>query len=297
MRELMMRLRGATAALLSAGLLLAAIGLATPPPQASAQSAQCTSTIDLMLVLDGSESIAPADFETMRGFVSDLVGHFTISPNDAHAGIVQFAGQGQGRIEIGLSGDSDAVQGAIESMTQIVGATDIQEGIAYGQAELTSGERGVPQVMIVLTDGVHNQQGDPVAEALAARGAGTQIFAIAVGSGPDVDQLVSIAGDASRVYSVDNYSALAAILDPLVEVVCPPEPTPATPGTSITNPPGSQPGGPDSDVLDLALPATGSNDLPPGYPERGRSLFFQAAIGLMFAGGLMLTAYVIGSRR
>jgi hypothetical protein len=295
----MMRLRGATAALLSAGLLLAAIGLATPPQQASAQSAQCTSTIDLMLVLDGSESIAPADFERMRAFVSDLVGHFTISPTDAHAGIVQFAGQGQGRIEIGVSGDSGAVQSAIASMTQIVGATDIQEGISYGQAELTSGERGVPQVMIVLTDGVHNQQGDPIAEALAARGAGTEIFAIAVGSGPDVDQLVSIAGDASRVYSVDNYSALAAILDPLVEVVCPPEPepTPTMPGTSITNPPGSQPGGPDSDVLDLALPATGSNDLPPGYPERGRGLFFQAAIGLMFAGGLMVTAYVIGSRR
>jgi hypothetical protein len=293
----MMRLRGATAALLIGGLLLAAIGLATPP-QASAQSAECTSAIDLMLVLDGSESIAPADFETMRGFVSELVGHFTISPSDAHAGIVQFAGQGQGRIETGVSGDSATVQGAIASMTQIVGATDIQEGISYGQGELTSAERGVPQVMIVLTDGVHNQEGDPIAEALAARDAGTQIFAIAVGSGPDANQLVSIAGDASRVYTVDNFSALAAILDPLVEVVCPPEPEPTPPGTSITDPPGSQPGGPDSsDVLDIVLPATGSNDLPPGYPERGRGLFFQAAIGLMFAGTLMLTAYVIGSRR
>ena len=277
------------AAALAAALLFAGLSLSAPAPRVAAGT-ECVSTIDVVLVLDGSESIVPADFETMRGFVSELAGHFTISPGDAHAGIVQFAGEGQGRIEIGLSGDAGAVQAAIAAMTQIVGATDIQEGIAYGQGELNAGARGAPQVMIVMTDGVHNQPGDPLGEALAARNIGTVIFAIAVGAGPDVNQLVSIAGDASRVFSVDSYDALAAILDPLVEVVCPPEPTP--------EPPGSEPGGPTSGVLPLTLPETGSgHDLPPGWPGKFRSLLFQASLGLAAAGLLMVGAYVLRARR
>ena len=296
MRDLELRIRGVFAAAMVSGLLLAGLGLLAPAPGASAQSAECSSTIDLMLVLDGSESIVPADFETMRGFVGDLVGHFTVSPDDAHVGIVQFAGEGQGRIEVQVSGDADAVYGAIASMTQIVGATDIQEGIAYGQGELGLAARGVPQVMIVMTDGVHNQPGDPVGEALAARQNGTQIYSIAVGPGPDVNQLLSIAGDADRVFTVDSYDALVTILDPLVEIVCP-EPGPTPPATEVDDPPGSQPGGPTSDVLPLTLPATGAHDLPPDWPEKGRSLFFQAGVGLMAAGLLMVGAYVAGSRR
>jgi collagen type VI alpha len=294
MRELEARIRGVLATAMVSALLLAGLGLLAPQG-ASAQSSECSSTIDLMLVLDGSESIVPADFETMRGFVSDLVGHFTVSPDDANVGIVQFAGQGQGRIEVQVTGDEAAVQGAIASMTQIVGATDIQEGVAYGQGELALSQRGVPQVMIVMTDGVHNQPGDPVGEALAARQYGTQIYSIAVGPGPDVNQLLSIAGDADRVFTVDSYDALVTILDPLVEVVCPQiDP----PDSEVTDPPGSQPGGPPmSDVLPSTLPATGAHDLPPDWPEKGRSLFFQAAIGMMAAGLLMVGAYVVGSRR
>ena len=286
------RFLGVLTAALAAALLLAGLSLSAPAPRVAAGT-ECVSTIDVVLVLDGSESIVPADFVTMRGFVSELAAHFTISPNDAHAGVVQFAGEGEGRIEIGLSGEASALQGAIAAMTQIVGATDIQEGIAYGQGELNAGARGVPQVMIVMTDGVHNQPGDPLGEALAARNDGTVIFAIAVGAGPDVNQLVSIAGDASRVFSVDSYDALAAILDPLVEVVCPPEPTPEPPDTEIEDPPG----GPTSGVLPLTLPETGAHDLPPGWPGKFRSLLFQASLGLAAAGLLMVGAYMLRARR
>lgn len=225
----------ASASILALIFLLTTAGLGSPPPRASAQTA-CATTIDLMLVLDGSESIDPAEFEAMRSFADSLVGHFTISPADAHAGIVQFASEGQGIIEIGLSSDPAAIASAISAMTQIVGITDIQEGIALAQQELTAnGRADIPHVILVLTDGVHNEPGDPIAEAEAARSLGTELFAIAVGPGPDIDQLNAIASDpdGEHVFSVGDFEALATILDPLVLVVCPPTPTP-TPTSTLT---------------------------------------------------------------
>ena len=225
----------ASASVLAIILLFNTAGLASPPPQVSAQAA-CATTIDFMLVLDGSESIDPTEFDVMKTFAGSLVDHFTISPADAHAGIVQFASEGQGVIEIGLSSDPGAIATAISTMTQIVGITDIQEGIALAQQELTaSGRPDVPHVILVLTDGVHNEPGDPIAEAEAARSLGTEIFAIAVGPGPDIDQLNAIASDPddAHVFSVGDFAALATILDPLVLVVCPPTPTP-TPTSTLT---------------------------------------------------------------
>ena len=228
----------AGASVLAIILLFTTAGLASPPPRASAQTA-CATTIDFMLVLDGSESINSTEFEAMRSFADGLIGHFTISPADAHAGIVQFASEGQGIIEIGLSSDPVAIASAISAMTQIVGITDIQEGIALAQQELTAnGRADIPHVILVLTDGVHNEPGDPIAEAEAARSLGTEIFAIAVGPKLDIDQLNAIASDPDdeHVFSVDSFEALATILDPLVLVVCPPTPTPTSTPTSTLTP-------------------------------------------------------------
>ena len=274
-----------------AGLLLAVATLASPPPRASAHSV-CAATIDFMLVLDGSESISPADFDLMRTFASDLIGGFDVSDTDAHAGIVQFAGEGQGIVEVGLSSDPGAIAGAISAMTQIVGATDIQEGIALAQGELTGGGRpDVPQVMIILTDGEHNQPGDPIAEAEAARGLGTELFAIAVGSGPDIDQLNAIASDpdGEHVLSVSDFEALATILEPLVRVVCPPTPLPTTPVGEVETPVlGAGPNPP-------GLPSVGSEAADGEGGSAGRALETLAGGGILLS--LAWTTYWFARRR
>ncbi len=296
MTELVQPHRCGAVAVAIAALLLAVATLASPPPRASAHSA-CAATIDFMLVLDGSESISPADFDLMRTFASSLVGRFTVSDTDAHAGIVQFAGEGQGIVEVGLSSDPAAIAGAISAMTQIVGATDIQEGIALAQGQLTAGVRpDVPQLMIILTDGEHNQPGDPIAEAEAARALGTELFAIAVGSGPDIDQLNAIASDpdGEHVRSVSDFEALATILEPLVRVVCPPTPTP-TVGTPVEvetpvlgagpNPPG------------LLLPAVGSEASPADGEDRSAGWTMETLAGAGILLSLAWTTYWFARRR
>ena len=303
---------GATAAIVAL-LLVAAATLASPPPRAHAQTG-CASTIDLMLVLDGSESIGWSEFDVMQTFVSDLVGQFTIGPADGHVGIVQFAGEGQGRVELALSDDASALQAVILDMAQIVGVTDIQEGIALGQGQLTlNGRPDVPHVLVLLTDGEHNQPGDPVAEAELARSLGTEIFAVAVGSGPNISELNAIATNpySEHVFSVDAFDELVSILDPLVEIVCPPTPTPTATPTATSpaeqppSPTESPPSGetpaptdtPVDDVLGVTqLPEVG-NGLPPELEYRGGHLLAQALGGV---GGALLTlvaTYWVARRR
>ena len=255
MRHLALRnVGGSSAAAITLLLLSATMIIHLPRVQAQTE---CTAAIDFMLVLDGSESISAEDFNAMRSFAGGLVGHFSFGPDDARTGIVQFASQGQGVVETGLSNDRTAVDAAISGMTQLIGGTDIQEGIALSQTELTAGGRsGVPHVAIVLTDGEHNQPGDPVAEAEAGRALGTEIFAIAVGPGPDMAQLAAIASDpdSDHIFSVSDFDALATILEPLVLVVCPP--TPEAHGEATATPYGP--------------PVLGAGPVPPsGLPETG----------------------------
>lgn len=183
----------------------------------------CAVPLDVMAVLDGSSSIAPSDFALMQQFAKDLSAHFDISPANVHEGVVQFSSQGDGRIEIGLSDDPAAIAAAIDAMTQLAGITDIEEGITIGQSELdANGRPGVPHVMIVLTDGVQTDEGDPEAAANAARNAGTEVFAVGVGPFIDQAELNAIASDpdAEHVFLVTDFADLQNVLDAIANAVC-----------------------------------------------------------------------------
>ena len=252
-----------------------AAALLAPHGARRSSAATCETPLDLMLVIDGSGSIFASDFNRMKDFSNGLVDSFAVSDAAARIGVVQFSGQGQGRLEIGLSGNAAAVHGAISGMVQIEGFTDIQEGLALGQGEIAAnGRAGVPHIIILLTDGQQEgAPGDPVAEAAAARAAGTQIYAVGVGGGPNVDQLNAIASDpdSTYVYTVPDFTSLQAIRDQIVATACPSPTAPTTTRTptgqaSSTPVPTSTPGGPSTPTPTPTSTPTntpgGSNDDP-----------------------------------
>jgi hypothetical protein len=186
---------------------------------------KCFTALDAVLVLDGSTSISHSQFDQMRDFARKLVQDFKISPDHVRIGVSQFEGQGLGREEIGLSGDQAAIDAALASMRQIRAwrGTDIQEGLALGRAELEANKRqDVPQAIILLTDGEHNQPGDPVVEAKLAWDSGIHILAVAVGSGADSNLLQTIVTNPDYIFAVSDFSRLPLIKDTLVAEVCKP---------------------------------------------------------------------------
>ncbi|MGB2695492.1 MAG: VWA domain-containing protein, partial [Dehalococcoidia bacterium] len=209
------------------------------------QPADCSAALDLMLVLDGSGSISDvpppggglSEWQTLVQFAVDLTESFKVSTNSAHIGVVQFSSFT--RLEIALSDNQQAVVNAIENMVQYHDLTDIAGGINRAQIEFNAhGRAGVPQAMIVVTDGVQTVAGDPVVAATTVKAKGKKIFSVGVGDSISTQLLSDIASDPDdqHVFFVDQFDQLVEILDELVDVTCPPTATPSLTKTPTSTP-------------------------------------------------------------
>jgi len=134
--------------------------------------------LDVLLIVDGSGSVEPKNFNKMREFckkVSDpflalsfaarihLSVHFTlqvadslrVSPNLVHMGIIQFATKA--RVEVGLTGDKNQVKMTAAKMSYMQQGTDFNVALQTASSEF--GQRGrdnVRKLIIFQTDGEYN---------------------------------------------------------------------------------------------------------------------------------------------
>lgn len=179
--------------------------------------------IDLVFVADGSGSISPADFLQIKQFIRTFVGNINVGSLGTRAALVQFSSEGTGRVERTLTDNAATINTAINNMVQLVGSTDIQEGIQLAAAELQArGRPNTPRVIVLLTDGEHNQPGDPVLESTNFKQSGGYVFTIAVGSFIDRNELIRISSQpyTRYLYDVTDVNSLSAILNSLSENVC-----------------------------------------------------------------------------
>jgi hypothetical protein len=80
------------------------------PPECPAV-AECTAELDVVFVLDGSGSISPAAFETMRSFVDGMLAHYALGQDRVMVGVIQFSyGIFTPVTEIVLSADAVAIE-------------------------------------------------------------------------------------------------------------------------------------------------------------------------------------------
>lgn len=216
----MNRLLNVTRSLLMLALLMVGVAGGTKVATASIQTQQST-PVDVMLVIDGSFSIAPVDFELARTFAKQLVASCILG-TDAQVGAIQFSNQGTTRTESRLSKNARAVNIALDRMVQLGANTDIQDGLKAAQNEIEArGRSNAKHFIVLLTDGEQTEPGDPVAEATNIKAAGSQIFAVGVGFA-STSTLSAIASDpdATYLYSVGNFSELASVLQKLLDVSC-----------------------------------------------------------------------------
>jgi hypothetical protein len=73
---------------------------------------------------------------------------------------------------------------------------------------------------LVLTDGNSRFPAQTAASAQAVRDAGIAIAAVGIGYGIEYTELVSIAGDESRVYNVSNFDDLGSIVESITKTTC-----------------------------------------------------------------------------
>ena len=182
----------------------------------------CYADIDLVFVLDASNSVKSANFEIMKNFIKKMLSSADIDGGSVRVGINVFSDKSKVAFNLNTYDNKNDVFGAIDAISYTRGSSYLPGALKTVRTQMfttANGDRaGVRNIAVIVTDGV--SQGDPMQSAGEARREGIHIFAIGIGSNLDTVQLEGIANKPADMFLIEDFDALAAIERNVFETVC-----------------------------------------------------------------------------
>ncbi|XP_053570261.1 collagen alpha-6(VI) chain-like [Bombina bombina] len=185
--------------------------------------------VDLVFLIDGSASITPSNFTTMKTFMKDIVESFTIAQNKVRVGVAQYSTNTQKEFYLNEFYSSTDMKKRIEEIKQLRAKTYTGKGLKFVRQfyDSTNGGRknqGIPQYLIVITDGKSSDSVEE--EAASLRNEGIHIYSIGIGLLNNFE-LVQIAGTPNNVFTVQTFEVLDSIKRQIVSQICEPADQPS----------------------------------------------------------------------
>ncbi|XP_058250247.1 collagen alpha-6(VI) chain-like isoform X1 [Hemibagrus wyckioides] len=165
---------------------------------------------DLVILIDGSESIKEGPWKTMISFMLSLIDNLRIKQDLFRVGVAQFSSNYRKEFYLNKYDNEQDVKRDIQSITQMKEGTRI--GAALNEVQeffhTSKGSRiqeGISQNLLLITDGESNDDVNDAADKLRAQG--IAMFVIGIG---DIkkEELGYIAGSPERLFFVDNFDHL-----------------------------------------------------------------------------------------
>ncbi|XP_050410597.1 protein PIF [Patella vulgata] len=194
-------------------------------------STGCQQFIDVIAVVDGSDSVGRSDFDSVQDSLRVFVSSLGVS-SSVRFGVVVYSSE-VGDV-IPLSGDASSISNQIDNLNHTRLGTRTDLGIA--RMIQMFGASSSPKVGIVITDGESLFPNITLSQATSAKADNVNMFAIGVGAFINTQELNGIASSTNQVLSVTDYTALAQQITSLVLEICPTttQPTTTTPTTTTT---------------------------------------------------------------
>ncbi|XP_034748704.1 collagen alpha-1(XIV) chain-like [Etheostoma cragini] len=179
---------------------------------------------DLVFLVDGSWSIGDDNFLKIIRFLYSTSGALDrIGPAGTQVAIAQFSDDARTEFKLNSYADKERLLDAINKISYKGGNTKTGRAIQHVKENIFTAEggmrRGVPNVLVVLTDGRSQDDVNKVSKEMQMEG--YIVFAIGFADA-DYGELVSIASKPSdrHVFFVDDLDAFAKIEEKLVTFVC-----------------------------------------------------------------------------
>ncbi|XP_057558059.1 matrilin-4 isoform X1 [Hippopotamus amphibius kiboko] len=196
--------------------------------------------VDLVLLVDGSKSVRPQNFELVKRFVNQIVDFLDVSPEGTRVGLVQFSSRVRTEFPLGRYGTAAEVKQAVlaveymerGTMTGLALRHMVEHSFSEAQGARPR-ELNVPRVGLVFTDG--RSQDDISVWAARAKEEGIVMYAVGVGKAVE-EELREIASEPAELhvsYSPD-FSTMTHLLENLKGSICPEEGISA--GTELRSP-------------------------------------------------------------
>ncbi|XP_078614402.1 collagen alpha-4(VI) chain-like [Branchiostoma floridae x Branchiostoma japonicum] len=182
----------------------------------------CPVKLDLVFVLDNSDSVSLQDFEMMRQFLMKTVGDFNIGYDTTQIGLVQYSDEAETKFALDSFSSSTSLRDAIETIQYTGGTTNTGNALDYTVQYMFASRNGARQdstkIAIILTGGVSSD--DVKAAAQRMRKSNVITYAIGIGSGLDYDQLDYIAGAPTSLTILQASTSLVQLRNTLSRKLC-----------------------------------------------------------------------------
>nr|XP_020464152.1 collagen alpha-1(XIV) chain isoform X3 [Monopterus albus] len=196
-----------------------------PPPTIPPAKEVCKEAkADLVFLVDGSWSIGDDNFMKITRFLYSTMGSLDlIGPDGTQVAVVQFSDDARTEFQLSSYGDKEALLDAIQRIRYKGGNTKTGRAIKHVRDSIFTSEagarRGIPRVLVVLTDGRSQDDVNQVSKEMQMDG--HVIFAIGFADA-DYGELVNIASKPSdrHVFFVDDLDAVKKIEEQLITFVC-----------------------------------------------------------------------------
>uniref|UniRef100_A0A8D0CFC3 Collagen alpha-1(XII) chain n=2 Tax=Salvator merianae TaxID=96440 RepID=A0A8D0CFC3_SALMN len=191
-----------------------------PPPREVCKGAKA----DIVFLTDGSWSIGDDNFHKVVKFVFNTVGAFdVINPAGIQVSFVQYSDDPKSEFNLNTYDDKALALGALQNIRYRGGNTKTGKALTFIKDKVLTWEsgmrRGVPKVLVVVTDG--RSQDEVMKAAAVIQHSGFSVFVVGVAD-VDYHELAKIASKPSErhVFIVDDFDAFEKIEDNLITFVC-----------------------------------------------------------------------------
>ncbi|XP_051270690.1 matrilin-4 isoform X3 [Dicentrarchus labrax] len=188
-----------------------------------------SANIDLVLLIDGSKSVRPQNFELVKKFVNQVVDSLDVSAHGTRVGLVQYSSRVRTEFPLNMYHTADEIKAAVMKVEYMEKGT--MTGLAlkhmvensFSEAEgARPASRNIPRIGLVFTDG--RSQDDITEFGKKAKEAGITMYAVGVGKAVE-DELREIASEPveKHFYYTTDFTAISTIAENLKLNVCPEE--------------------------------------------------------------------------
>ncbi|XP_053738825.1 collagen alpha-1(XXVIII) chain-like [Synchiropus splendidus] len=187
--------------------------------------------MELVFVIDSSESVGPENFEIIKDFVNALVDRVTVGRNATRIGLVLYSLEVRLVFNLARYMNKQDIKQAIRTIPYMGEGTHTGTAIRKATQEaFFSSRAGVSKVAIVITDGQTDKR-EPVKLDIAVReahAANIEMFALGIVNSSDPTQaeflrelnLIASDPDAEHMFLIDDFNTLPALESKLVSQFC-----------------------------------------------------------------------------
>ncbi|XP_038566524.1 collagen, type XXVIII, alpha 1b [Micropterus salmoides] len=186
--------------------------------------------LELVFVIDSSESVGPDNFNVIKDFVIALIDRASVSWNTTRVGVVLYSHINVVVVSLRQEATRDEIKSKVRSMTYLGEGTFTGSAIQQATRVFKAARAGVRKVAIIITDGQADKRDEVGLKSAVSEAQGSNIEMFVIGVVNESDPLyeefkkelnfMASDPDSDHLYLIDEFKTLPALERKLLSRIC-----------------------------------------------------------------------------